>query len=282
MPLAAKVSDDGKFSVEQKITTPTVYLDHWAIRKFSEDKTLQDRLVRALRACGGTLLFTVQNVVEFSQMSDQAQAARTEQFLDQVLPNIFFVDAALEAGFMLPAAQYMQHTQELDQWQGWMLREFEKRCVANGNRLSVAGLLQQMVLHGKDLAREFQLTNEAAANAVNERRSDPEQMRKARESRPLPNTSLRHTVAAEMMRDTYLNPRASFTSHDASDMVHAIPAAVMCELALLDRKWYDKIEKVRRRFKTHGLRAPLARVFSHRHGGIEGFLLAMKEFSPAM
>jgi hypothetical protein len=278
MPISAIVLEDGRLSIEQKLTKPTVYLDHWAIRKFSDDTALQGRFLRALHDCGGTLLFTVQNVVEFSQMSDQRQAARAEKFLDRILPNLFVVDAALQAGFMLPASQYAQ---ELDQWQDWMLRAFGQRWVTNGNRLSADGMLQEMVLHGRHLAREFQLTNESVAKAVNDLRSDADQMRKARASRPLPGASLRNTVTAEMMRDTHLNPRASFTANDASDMVHAIPDAVMCELALLDRKWCDKIEKVRQRFETHGLKTPLAQVFSHRHGGIEGFLQSMKEFSPS-
>ena len=280
MSITAKITADGKFLVEQKKSDPMIYLDHWAIRMFSEEAALQDRFVRALHACNGNLLVTVQNVVEFSQMSDQAQAARTEGFFDRALPNLYFVDAVLEAGYMLPASQFMEKAHELDKWQGWMLRQFESRCIANGNRLSTAGLLQQMVLHGKELADEFRRTNDAVADAVKLHRADSDKMRAARFARPQANTSLRHTVAAEMMRDTYLNPRAAFTSHDASDIVHAIPAAVACKLAMLDRKWCDKLEKVRQRFKTHGIRAPLAQVFSHRHGGVERLLQAMKEFSP--
>jgi hypothetical protein len=44
--------------VWQSFISPTVYLDHWAIRLFSDNLALQDRLVNALRSKGGTLLLS--------------------------------------------------------------------------------------------------------------------------------------------------------------------------------------------------------------------------------
>ena len=55
MPIDFFDASDGKH-VRQSFVSPTVYLDHWAIRLFSEELGLQDRFVQLLRAKAGTLL----------------------------------------------------------------------------------------------------------------------------------------------------------------------------------------------------------------------------------
>jgi hypothetical protein len=47
MPIELFDSLEGR-KVGQSFDSPTVYLDHWAIRLFSDDRILQDRLVTAL------------------------------------------------------------------------------------------------------------------------------------------------------------------------------------------------------------------------------------------
>lgn len=276
MPITATLLLDGTISVEQVLTKPTVYLDHWAIRKFSDEGSLQDRFVSSIHASRGCMLFTVQNMVEFSGMSDLSAAVRTEKFLDRVLPHLFVVDAALQAGFMLPAEAYAD---DLVPWHDWLLKAFGQRWFTHGKRLTADGILQEIVQQRQKLAAEFLRSNHLIAAAIVALRSDPLQVEKARTFRPVTGKSLRNTVMAEIMRDTHLNPRASFSANDASDMVHAVPAAVMCELALLDSKWCDKIEKVRQRFKTHNITNPIARVYSHRRDGVEKFLQALEAYA---
>lgn len=278
MPITATLLADGTISVEQTLTKPTVYLDHWALRKFSDDLGLQDRFVAALHASRGCLLFTVQNIIEFSPMTDVASAIRTEHLLDRVLPHLFVVDSSLQAGFLLPAVAY---TDDLVPWHDWLLKAFGQRWFTHGERLTAEGVLQEIVRHGRGLEEEFRRTNQAIAQMILAQRADPAQMKKARAFRPQAGSSLRNTVMSEIVRDTHLNSRASFLPNDASDMVHAIPAAVICELAMLDRKWCDKIEKVRQRFKSHGITNSIARVYSHRRDGVEKFLLALESYAEA-
>jgi hypothetical protein len=56
--------------VGQSFDSPTVYLDHWAIRLFSDDGTLQDRLVAALSRKRGTLLVSNVSMAELGGASD--------------------------------------------------------------------------------------------------------------------------------------------------------------------------------------------------------------------
>lgn len=278
MPITATLLADGTISVEQTLTKPTIYLDHWAIREFSDDIGLQDRFIASLHASRGCLLFTVQNIVEFSPMTDVDSASRTERLLDRALPHLYVVDSSLQAGFLLPAAAY---TDELLPWHDWLLKAFGQRWFTHGERLTAEGMLQEIVQHGRGLEEEFRRTNQAIAQALLAQRADPARMKKARAFRPLAGSSLRNTVMSEIVRDTHLNSKASFSPNDASDMVHAVPAAVMCDLAMLDRKWCDKIEKVRQRFKSHGITNTIARVYSHRRDGLEEFLLALESYATA-
>ena len=82
--------------VRQSFVSPTVYLDHWAIRMFSDDLALQDRLVKALRSKGGTLLLSNISFSEFAVPSDARHAADAEDFIERLLPNIYLTDFALD------------------------------------------------------------------------------------------------------------------------------------------------------------------------------------------
>jgi hypothetical protein len=82
--------------VRQSFISPTVYLDHWAIRLFSDDLDLQDRFVNALRTKGGTLLLSNISFGEFAAPSDPRHAADAEDFIERLLPNIYLTDFALD------------------------------------------------------------------------------------------------------------------------------------------------------------------------------------------
>ena len=82
----------GRPVLKQAITRPAVYLDHWAIRKFAGDSKLAMRFTAALKASQGTWAVSLLNLIEFIKMTDERQAAQFEELLEQVLPNIFFID----------------------------------------------------------------------------------------------------------------------------------------------------------------------------------------------
>jgi hypothetical protein len=42
------INKTGDLEATQRLTLPAVYLDHWAVRRFSEDTGKADRLVAAL------------------------------------------------------------------------------------------------------------------------------------------------------------------------------------------------------------------------------------------
>lgn len=89
-------TESSEVRVRQSFISPTVYLDHWAIRLFSDDLALQDRFVNALQNKGGTLLFSHISFSEFAAPSDPRHAVDAEAFIERLLPNLYLTDFALD------------------------------------------------------------------------------------------------------------------------------------------------------------------------------------------
>jgi hypothetical protein len=95
MPIEFFVASDGVHA-RQSFDPPTVYFDHWAIRAFSDDLSIQDRFVQALMSKGGTFLLSNLSLVEFARATDARHCCDTEAFIERLLPNVFFTDFALD------------------------------------------------------------------------------------------------------------------------------------------------------------------------------------------
>ncbi|MGH9958168.1 MAG: hypothetical protein ACREBC_13720 [Pyrinomonadaceae bacterium] len=86
------IDDTNSIRVEQVTEAPAVYFDHWALRNISEDPALKARLTSALTFRGGTLMLSWLNLVEFTKVTDAAQARCAESLVEAVLPNVFFLE----------------------------------------------------------------------------------------------------------------------------------------------------------------------------------------------
>jgi len=69
------IESAGETRVRESFDSPTLYLDHWAIRLFSDDTAFQDRLIKALLAKGGTLLLSHFSFAEFTRGSSPQNCA---------------------------------------------------------------------------------------------------------------------------------------------------------------------------------------------------------------
>src|SRR5579863_946086 len=94
MPIEFLDSSEGR-KVAQSFDSPTVYLDHWAIRLFSDDRALQDRLLAALLVKRGTLLVSIITMAELGAASDPRHIIDAEAFLERCLPHLFLSDFRL-------------------------------------------------------------------------------------------------------------------------------------------------------------------------------------------
>ena len=80
---------EGHTRVRESFVSPTIYLDHWALRLFSDERQLQDRLVDTLISQCGTLLHSVISFAEFARGDDRRHTLAAEEFVERLLPNIF-------------------------------------------------------------------------------------------------------------------------------------------------------------------------------------------------
>lgn len=95
MPIEFVDSPEG-LRVRQSIDAPAVYLDHWAIRLFSDDRARQDRFVAALKQKRGTLLLSNFSLAEMGGASESQHAIDTESLLERCLPNLFLTNFRLD------------------------------------------------------------------------------------------------------------------------------------------------------------------------------------------
>jgi len=78
--------------IEQWAARPIVYLDHWALRKFSDSSSLSSCLATCLHAKNGTLALSWVNLGEFSKVTPPEQARNAEKLIELNLPRLFFME----------------------------------------------------------------------------------------------------------------------------------------------------------------------------------------------
>ena len=89
--ISLTVGKNGDILAEQQLRSPSVYLDHWALRKLSDDKQLGQAVTAALKNRGGTLTVSWANIAEFPAVNMKT-ARRAEEFIDSNRPHIFLLD----------------------------------------------------------------------------------------------------------------------------------------------------------------------------------------------
>lgn len=265
--------------VRQSFVSPTVYLDHWAIRMFSDDLALQDRLVKALQSKGGTLLLSNISFSEFAVPSDARNAADAENFIERLLPNIYLTDFALDkvleqersepnnAKRFWPSADLPQLKLFAERAQdaplGFTMRGFI--TLAHVNR---AGITEVTT----DVVHQVKCRFEAA-------RADPAYVAKARAVQPNDNRPRTLVILGELMRGFHLDPAAPISDNDVVDLLHAAMPINCCDYVLLDGAWAERVEKMKQRIAKTGSTMPLAKCFSSRGQGVQAFLQDLETFA---
>jgi hypothetical protein len=262
---------EGAVSVSQTFDRPLVYLDHWAVRMFSDNHAIQTRFVQALKEAAGTLLFSSHNLAEFCALNDIECATRAEDMLARVLPNIAVVDMTADPEFRPPSDVSPEEGPKAY----WLLDDLAARAKIAGS-LTTHRFVSDSVRHRDELHPTFTDMAESIAAAVNADRANPERVELARDFRPKQGMNAYLILQGELLRDVYLNADAGFTSNDASDFVHSLGALLHCDYVLLDNKWCHKARVARQRLKNVGFRARLADSFSAKGNGVGEFLRALE------
>jgi hypothetical protein len=254
------VRPDGRFDVTQSFIPPTVYLDHWAVRDLTDNRTWQDRFVGALKRSNGTLLVSYLTFAEFAHVGDVRHAAETEAFLDRVFPNIFIASIDLGPVFRREFANLSRPFEFLaPPADAGLIQHF----VSKKPSMSFVDMIQP-ISRSLRLRTSARRVNMAIAERINEVRRAPEFIKASKSFRDHEPRAPALTVFRELARIPGTDSNMRIVANDGADLQHAIVALAYCDYALLDRKWADFGQRVRRQLLKLGFRNKLAEVFSKR------------------
>lgn len=271
MPVRFEING-GMLQVVQSFDFPAVYLDHWAIRLFSSDEVLGQRFLRALKSSGGALVVSHVNLAEVTGPDDPKHAEEVGEFLEAVLPNIYFamfdVQKAIDqekrprdTRIRLPAPPDVE-----------LLLTVGRERPDDFQLFTIARLIKVVAMHRHRLGVEWRESNQNLADHIDQVRSNPTTIEQARNFTGHPSNVPTLAVMQELLRPVFLDKTLSVDRNDAGDIHHAIISIAYCDYVLLDGKWEALHERMVRRFTELGLPIRVAKVFSKRRQGVELFL----------
>lgn len=280
MPIEFFDSPEGT-RVRQSFDPPTVYLDHWAMRRFSDDRDIQEQLVSTLRSKNGTLLLSQFSLSEYAAATDPRHCRDTEAFLDRVLPNIFFTD------FRLDEVLARERVEPDNRRRFWptadlpQLKFFAERAQSAPLGFTMHGFISLVRVHR---AAILQVTEDVVArllSAFEQARKNTAYVEKARRVEPTDERPRTLLILGELMRNFILDINAPISSNDAIDLVHAAMPVNCCDYVLLDGPWAERVERMKRRIAKTRMNMPMAKCFSPRNNGIAMFLADLAAFDRA-
>ncbi len=277
MPIDFFEDHDG-MHIRQSFESPSVYLDHWAIRLFSDDLQLQDRFIDAIEIKGGTLLLSTFSMLEFSGPKDPRHGSDTEIFFDRLMPNIFFTDFAIDK----------THNREVREknnvkrfWPSADLLTLkylaENKCDASRN-ISMSGFLSMIRENRKELIRLEGETVSMLQKAFNTHRNDIEYIKKAKNVHPSDQRTRTFNILGELIRGFNLDPSLEIKDNDIIDLIHEVAPLNCCDFILLDGPWEERVKKMNQRISKTSMNMPIAKCFSKRNSGVNKFLSELESF----
>jgi len=269
------VKDTGEPNARMRSPSPTVYLDHWAIRQFSESKELASQLTTAITSRGGTLAISWVNLAEFTKVTVEEQARKAEKLIEATFPRVFLLDVnsflVIEReNRLLEGAPPIPPHADVD-----FLKAIIGLDPDSVNLLSARDLFA--VLRNEASMQRFNNLADTIVGRIEALRDKLEtdsQFQSAIARLPSGTPIQRGTrfILRELIRTLLVDPKTKLTRNHAIDLFHAVVPAAYCDLVLLDKHWETQIERVRSRLVSAGISVSVAKVFSGKRGGVSRFL----------
>jgi hypothetical protein len=261
---------DGVPIVIQQDLPPTVYLDHWALRKFSQDSTLAQRFAGTLEGGGGTLALFWLNLAEFSKVTDHDQGKMAEELYAANLPRIFLLDSdpfsviQREDEILTGLADGVPVVPHAD---AGFLGAFEQLKSDTPTDFTVRELFR--TVQSDRLHSDFAKLADTVAARIEALRNEYDQRQELRSAvvqlpeGPVIQRGTRY-VLRELARTFLIDQGVRVSRNHAIDFMHAVVPVSYCEFVLLDKHWETQVELVRSRLSKTALHVPLARVYSEK------------------
>lgn len=253
-----------------------MYLDHWALRQFSEYEELAGRLTTAVTSRKGTLAISWVNLAEFTKVTVEEQARKAEGLIEATFPRVFLLDVnpflvVEREDKLLEGAPPVPPHADVD---------FLKKIVGlnpNSVNLLSARDLFNVVRDKEEIMQRFNHLADTIVGRIEELRERREtdlefQSAIARLRSGTPIQRGTRFILRELIRTLLIDPKTKMTRNHAIDLFHAVVPAAYCDLVLLDKHWETQIERVRSRLVAAGITVPIAKVFSGKRDGVSRFL----------
>ena len=265
--------------IKQVESTPTVYLDHWALRHISTTDELCNRFAQSLLSSNGTLMLSWLNLVEFAKVTDRHQTDAAERLIEAVLPNVFFMeinpftviereDRLLAGGTPIPPHADTGFLKAFAALKPSSLKPFTAHeLLSTPGEADMSSLLDS-------LADTIAKQTAALRTEVDSDENFRSAIRRL-PSGPILQQGTRY-VLRELARTFFIDRSLKVSRNHAIDLLHSVVPVAYCDLVLLDKHWEEQIERMRTRFADAKLSVPVARAFSRRKNGLDRFLLALK------
>lgn len=253
--------------ITQVNTEPSVYLDHWALRRFSSDPGLADRFVNLLVAAGGMLEVSFLNILEFAEVTDTGQVAAAECLLDRLTPgHIGFIDG-IPKTVIENENRFLRRERELrDPHVDYrLLQVFATHKGRSLKPLSFQGFLTNQIPQIQSMCRTFMAELDPTLSAAREKAKTPEFakiLRKTPKGHPEVQYLTRY-INIEALR-CVVREGIQMTSNQWRDIFHMIVPMAYCKFVILDKTWASVGHQVQRRLRKRGHKVGMAEVFSER------------------
>ncbi|HEY5581459.1 MAG TPA: hypothetical protein VIK56_09885 [Rhodoferax sp.] len=263
MVMTIEPNGKGGLRVRQTLVHPLVYLDHWAVRRFADQEPVGSRFIAALHVAGGTWVFSQANLSEFIAMRDAMTARRVEALIAKAFPHFYVLDTVDETDcFHQRNPGGPRHPDAPDRH--WILVDLGERAMIAGGRFNTHRFISDAITHADMLLPIFEQMKRDVARAVAVIRDKVLTNQHRRKFVPQPGMSLKEIFRDELLLEPEAREGQRFTENDATDLVHALPACLLCDMVLLDSAWCHKVGVATKRIRKAGIKGNLARCFSPR------------------
>jgi len=268
--------DGTNLHADHWMTSPAVYLDHWALGDLSEDDQMTVRFAGSLKARGGTLALSWANLTEFVIGTNVNSARKAENFINANLPHIFFLEPNPFAVIDRENKLFAGGPPEPPHADQQLLREFVVFWGSNQRSssftLTAHDLFQTVQDQGlarrkDELADTFICRITALRGELENDVSFRSELR--RPARGSQVQTATRVILRELMRALLIDKGKKVTRNDAMDFFHTVVSVAYCDFVLLDKYWETLVNRVGSRLRQGGASAPMATVFSKKTNGIE-------------
>lgn len=253
----------GGMRVQQTMVRPLVYLDHWAVRQFSDSEALADRFIAALHAAKGTWVLSQANLSEFIAMQDVPSARRTEALIAKAYPNFYVIDMVDDTDYFRVRDPSKPRDSDAPD-PHWMLVDLGERSLITEGRFNTHRFISDAIAHAAGLLPGFEQMKREIANHVANVRAQMAEHYDLSKFVPKQGMKLPQIFKEELLVEPTARPGQQFRENDAIDFVHAFPSCLMCDMVLLDSAWCHKVAVATRRIRKAGIKGHLAECFSPR------------------